>query len=72
MVMMCRASRRLISFTSAASVVVLPDPVGPPMSTRPRARRRQRLDLTAAGSSVANRGTVGGSRRIAAAARPRS
>ena len=38
MVTMCRASRRLISSTSAASVVVLPDPVGPPISTRPRGR----------------------------------
>ena len=38
-VTMCRASRRLISSTSAASVVVLPDPVGPPISTSPRGRR---------------------------------
>ena len=36
MVMMWRASRRLISSTSAASVVLLPDPVGPPSSTSPR------------------------------------
>ena len=42
-VMMWRASRRLISFTSAASVVVLPEPVGPPTSTRPR-EPRQRFD----------------------------
>ena len=35
-VMMCRASRRLISSTSAAIVVVLPAPVAPPISTRPR------------------------------------
>jgi hypothetical protein len=33
---MCRASRALISAMSAAAVVVLPDPVGPPISTRPR------------------------------------
>jgi hypothetical protein len=39
MVMMCFASRRLISLTRAASVVVLPDPVGPPTRTRPRGRR---------------------------------
>ena len=38
-VTMCRASRRLISSTSAASVVLFPEPVGPPMSTRPRGSR---------------------------------
>ena len=42
--MMWRASRRLISLTSAASVVVFPEPVGPPTSTRPRGRRRERFD----------------------------
>ena len=39
MVTMCLRSRRLISSTNAASVVVLPMPVAPPMSTRPRGMR---------------------------------
>ena len=39
MVMMWRVSRRLISFTSAAIVVVFPDPVGPPIRTSPRGSR---------------------------------
>ena len=45
MVTMWRASRWLISLTSAASVVVLPDPVGPPTRTRPRGRRVERFDV---------------------------
>ena len=66
MVMMWRASRRLISLTSAASVVVLPDPVGPPTRTRPRGRRVSASTLGGRFEG-AKRGTVDGSRRIAAA-----
>ena len=71
MVTMCRASRWLISLTSAASVVVLPEPVGPPTSTRPRGRRVS-ASMFGGRFSDAKRGTVDGRRRIAAAARPRS
>ena len=68
---MWRASRRLISSTSAASVVVLPEPVGPPMRTSPRGSCAS--SSTAGGRpSVARRGTRVGSSRTAAAARPRS
>ena len=49
---MWRASRRLISSTSAASVVVLPEPVGPPISTSPR-------------GSCASSSTVGGRPSVA-------
>ena len=38
-VMMCLASRRLMASTSAARVVVLPEPVAPPISTSPRPSR---------------------------------
>ena len=70
-VTMCLASRRLISSTMAASVVVLPEPVGPPTSTRPRGSCAS--SSTVGGRpSVANRGTRAGSSRTAAAARPRS
>ena len=70
-VMMWRASRRLISSTTAASVVDLPEPVAPPMSTRPRVQLRQ--GSTPGGrSSEARRGTSVGRARMAAAARPRS
>ena len=47
MVMMCRRSRRLISPTRAASVVVLPEPVGPQTMTipRPSPARSSRSDV---------------------------
>ena len=71
MVTMCRASRRLISSTSAASVVVLPDPVGPPTSTSPRGSCAS-SSTDGGNPSVDSRGTRVGSSRTAAAARPRS
>ena len=58
MVMMWRASRRLISLTSAASVVVLPEPVGPPTRTRPRGSRVS-ASIDGGRPSEAKRGTVG-------------
>ncbi len=68
---MCRASRRLISSTSAARVVVLPEPVGPPIRTRPRGSCAS--SSTVCGRlRVASRGTRVGSSRTAAAALPRS
>ena len=68
---MWRASRRLISSTRAASVVVLPEPVGPPTRTSPRGSCAS--NSTVGGKpSVARRGTRAGSNRTAAAARPRS
>ncbi len=71
MVTMWRASRRLISSTRAASVVVLPDPVGPPTRTSPRGSCAS--NSTVGGKpSVDRRGTRAGSNRTAAAARPRS
>ena len=70
-VTMCRASRRLISSTSAASVVVLPEPVGPPTRTRPRGRRVS-ASVPGGRPSVARRGGCVGRARTVAAARPRS
>ena len=58
MVTMWRASRWLISLTSAASVVVLPDPVGPPTRTRPRGRRVS-ASMLGGRFRDAKRGTVG-------------
>ena len=69
--MMCRASRRLISSTSAAIVVVLPEPVAPPISTSPRVERRERLDFGGRRARTSC-GHARGSTRMAAAARPRS
>ena len=69
---MCRASRRLISSTIAASVVVLPDPVGAAEYGEPARERRDLLDPRRAARRLARRGTRTGSMRTAAAARPRS
>ena len=70
--MMCRASRRLISSTSAASVVVLPEPVGAADQHEAARQPRRALRRPAADRAIAKRGTRAGSSRIAAAARPRS
>ncbi len=68
---MWRASRRLISSTIAASVVVFPEPVGPPSSTSPRGSCAS--NSTVCGSaSVDRRGTRVGRSLTVAAARPRS
>ena len=56
---MCRASRRLISSTSAASVVVLPEPVGPPIRTSPRGSCASSFD----GRRQAERGEARHARR---------
>ncbi len=70
-VMMCFASRLLISLTSAATVVVFPDPVAPPTRTRPWCRRV--IDSTCDGRpSSASSGGRDGSARTVAAACPRS
>jgi hypothetical protein len=66
---MCRASRRLISSTSAASVVVLPEPVGPPIRTSPRGRW-VRSSTVGGSPSDASRGTRAGSARSAARGGP--
>ena len=71
MVTMCLRSRRLISSTKAAIVVVLPVPVAPPTSTRPRGSRDS-ASTPGGRFSPARRGGCGGSTRMAAAARPRS
>ena len=68
---MCFASRVLIAFTSAATVVVFPDPVAPPTSTRPCGKRVS--CSTCAGSpNVGRFGGLVGSARMVTAARPRS
>ena len=71
MVTMWRASRRLISSTRAASVVVLPEPVGPPTRTSPRGSR-VRPSTPGGRPREARRGGCDGRARTAAAARPRS
>ena len=72
MVTMCRASRRLISSTSAASVVVLPDAGG--AADEDQAARQLRERSTPGRQVQRRRGAAraAGSARIAAAARPRS
>ena len=69
--MMWRASRRLISSTSAASVVDLPEPVGPPISTSPRGSATSASTPGGRPSDGEPRHAAG-SARMAAAARPRS
>jgi hypothetical protein len=61
----------LISSTIAANVVVLPDPVAPPMMTRPR-DMRDNIAVGAGRLSEASAGIFVGSRRMFAAGRPRS
>ena len=71
MVIMWRASRRLISLTKAATVVDFPAPAGPPMRTRPLGNFDK--TSTAAGRcNSSSKGTRTGRARTAAAALPRS
>jgi hypothetical protein len=71
MVTMCFASLRLITSTSAATVVVLPDPVAPPMRTKP-CGILVRASMPGGSASSPSCGGCRGSARMLAAARPRS